>query len=294
MSILVNENSRIVVQGFTGREGTFHARQCLDYGTNIVAGITPGKGGQQQLGKPVFNTVKEAVNRTQADVSLIFVPPVFACDAIMEAASAGIKIIVCITEGIPVADLIVAKRYVSRNGSLLIGPNCPGIISAGKTKVGIMPAEIFQQGRVGIISKSGTLTYEAANQVIQKSLGISTAIGIGGDRVIGTDFVTILRLFQQDKETDAVVLIGEIGGELEFKAAQYIKNEFSKPVVAFIAGQTAPAGKRMGHAGAIIAGSKNTAEEKIKALADAGAVVCHYAAEIGLKVKSVLDGSKRK
>ncbi len=288
MSILVNKNSRVVVQGFTGKEGTFHSEQCLDYGTNIVAGVTPGKGGQTHLDKPVFNTVREAVKKAGANTSIIFVPPAFSADAVMEAAEAGIKVIVCITEGIPVADMIVAKKFVQKCGATLIGPNCPGIISAGEAKIGIMPGIVFKKGNVGVISKSGTLTYEAANQVVEAGLGITTAIGIGGDPIIGTTYIDLLKHFDNDPETEAVVIIGEIGGDLEIQAAEFIKENFSKPVIAFIAGQTAPKGKRMGHAGAIIAGSKGTAKEKMEALSAAGVIVCASPAEIGQKVKEAL------
>lgn len=287
MSILVNSNSKVVVQGFTGKEGTFHAKQCLDFGTNIVAGVTPGKGGNVHLGKPVFNTVTEAIKQTQADTSVIFVPPAFAADAIMEAAAAGIKTIICITEGIPVSDMVIAKRFVRSNGATLIGPNCPGVISAGQAKIGIMPGVVFNKGNVGVISKSGTLTYEAANQVVQAGFGITTAIGIGGDPIIGTDYIELLKLFEADEETKAIVMIGEIGGDLEIKAAEFIKENITKPVIAFIAGQTAPKGKRMGHAGAIIAGSKGTAQEKMKALTNAGVIVSETSAEIGEQVKQV-------
>jgi succinyl-CoA synthetase alpha subunit len=290
MSILVNQNSKIIVQGFTGKEGTFHAQQCIDYGTNIVGGVTPGKGGMIHLGLPVFNTVKEAVKELKADTSLIFVPPTFSADAVMESAEAGIKIIVCITEGIPVADMMLAKKLVKNKGATLIGPNCPGVISAGEAKVGIMPGSVFKKGDigVGVISKSGTLTYEAANQVVLAGFGITTAIGIGGDPIIGTSYIDLLRLFEKDEETKAVVLIGEIGGDLEIQAAEYIKENISKPVIAFIAGQTAPKGKRMGHAGAIIAGSKGTALEKMEALRSAGVKVVESPAEIGIKVKEAL------
>ena len=288
MSILVNKVSKVVVQGFTGKEGTFHAEQCIEYGTNIVGGVTPGKGGQIHLGKPVFNTVLEAVEAVQANVSIIFVPPAFAADAIMEAAEAGIKVIICITEGIPVADMVIAKKYVKKQESTLIGPNCPGIISAEEAKIGIMPGFVFKKGNVGVISKSGTLTYEAANQVVQAGLGITTAIGIGGDPIIGTTYIDLLKLFENDPETEAIVMIGEIGGDLEIQAAKYINKNITKPVVAFIAGQTAPKGKRMGHAGAIIAGSKGTAKEKMDALKAAGVYVVASPADIGKKVKEVL------
>jgi succinyl-CoA synthetase alpha subunit len=267
MSVLVNKDSKIVVQGFTGKEGTFHAQQCIEYGTNIVGGVTPGKGGDLHLDRDVFNTVREAVEKTGADVSLIFVPPAFGGDAIMEAAEAGIKVIVCITEGIPVKDVMIAKKFVAQKGARLIGPNCPGIITPEEAKIGIMPGFIFKKGTIGLISKSGTLTYEAANQIVKAAgFGISTAIGIGGDQIIGTSFIDALKLFKDDDETKAVVLIGEIGGDLEIQAAEYIKEHFNKPVMAFIAGQTAPKGKRMGHAGAIIAGSKGTAKDITKKL----------------------------
>ena len=288
MSILVNRNSKVIVQGFTGQEGTFHAEKCIDYGTNIVGGVTPGKGGQIHLGKPVFNTVREAVKQLDADTSVIFVPPAFAADAIMEAAEAGIKVIICITEGIPVADMVIAKKFVVSKGAILIGPNCPGIITAEEAKIGIMPGMVFKKGNVGVISKSGTLTYEAAHQVVQAGFGITTAIGIGGDPIIGISYIELLKLFEQDDETKAVVIIGEIGGDLEIQAAKYIKKNIKKPVVAFIAGQTAPKGKRMGHAGAIIAGSKGTAKEKMDALEAAGVHVVASPADIGKKVKEVL------
>ena len=285
MSILVNKNSKIIVQGFTGKEGTFHTSQCIEYGTNVVGGVTPGKGGQIHLDKPVFNTVQEAVEKVDADTSLIFVPPAFAADAVMEAAEAGIKLIVCITEGIPVSDMIVASKYVKKMNSRLIGPNCPGIITADEAKIGIMPGFIFKKGKIGLISKSGTLTYEAANQVVLAGLGISTAVGIGGDPIIGTTFIDLLELFENDEDTEAIVMIGEIGGDLEIKAAEYIKKYITKPVVAFIAGQTAPKGKRMGHAGAIIAGSKGTAQEKMEALEKAGVFVVKSPADIGKTIK---------
>lgn len=288
MSILVNKNSKVVVQGFTGQEGSFHAKQCMDYGTNIVAGVTPGKGGSDHLGISVFNTVKEAVIEKKANVSLIFVPPAFASDAIMEASEAGVEIIVCITEGIPTKDMVIAKKYLQKNNTILIGPNCPGVITPGEAKIGIMPGFVFKKGKVGLISKSGTLTYEAANQVVNAGYGISTAIGIGGDPIIGYSFIDLLKLFEADKNTEAIVMIGEIGGDLEIQAAKYIKENISKPVVAFIAGQTAPKGKRMGHAGAIIAGSKGTAKEKINALNKANVKVAETAAKIGNTIKKVL------
>ncbi|MCD6329089.1 MAG: succinate--CoA ligase subunit alpha [Candidatus Cloacimonetes bacterium] len=289
MGILVNKNSKVIVQGFTGKEATFHAEQCIEYGTNIVGGVTPGKGGQIHLERPVFSTVKDAVDHTGADTSLILVPPFFAADAIMEAADAGIKVIVCISEGIPTLDVMYAKMYVTKKGAVLIGPNCPGIITAGEAKIGIMPGSIFKKGHVGVISKSGTLTYEAANQVVNAGLGITTAIGIGGDPIIGSTFIDLLKRFEEDLETHAVVIIGEIGGDLEIQAAHYIKDHMKKPVVAFIAGQTAPKGKRMGHAGAIIAGSKGTAQEKMSALEHAGVRVCKSPADIGQATIEVLS-----
>ena len=289
MSILVNKSSRVIVQGFTGKEGTFHAEQCIAYGTNVVGGVTPGKGGQTHLEKPVFNTVKEAVKATEADTSLILVPPAFAADAVMEAAASGIKVIVCITEGIPTRDVIIAKKFADKQGTTLVGPNCPGIISADEAKVGIMPGFVFKKGTVGLISKSGTLTYEMANQVVLAGLGISTAIGIGGDPIIGSTIIDLLKLFEKDQETEAIVIIGEIGGDMEIQAAEYIKGNITKPVVAFIAGRTAPKGKRMGHAGAIIAGSKGTAQEKMDALAEAGVTVVDSPAEVGVKVREVLN-----
>ncbi|MDA3871753.1 MAG: succinate--CoA ligase subunit alpha [Candidatus Marinimicrobia bacterium] len=288
MSILVDKNSKVVVQGFTGKEGSFHAEQCLDYGTNIVAGVTPGKGGSDHLGVPVFNTVKEAVMKQKANVSLIFVPPAFASDAIMEASEAGIEIIVCITEGIPIKDMMIVKKYLQKNNTILIGPNCPGVITPEETKIGIMPGFVFRKGKVGLISKSGTLTYEAANQIVNAGYGISTAIGIGGDPIIGYSFIDLLKRFENDEDTEAIVMIGEIGGDLEIQAAKYIKENITKPVVAFIAGQTAPKGKRMGHAGAIIAGSKGTAKEKIDALKKANVKVAETAAKIGDTIKKVL------
>lgn len=288
MSILVNNNSKVIVQGFTGKEGSFHAQQCMDYGTNIVGGVTPGKGGQTHLGKPVFNTVNEARQATEADVSLVFVPPAFAADSIMEAADAGIKLVVCITEGIPVKDMMYVKQYLDNSETNMIGPNCPGIITANECKIGIMPGFVFQPGEIGLISKSGTLTYEAANQVVKAGFGISTAVGIGGDPIIGYSFIDLLEMFEKDPNTKAMVMIGEIGGDMEIKAAEYIKEHISKPVVAFIAGQTAPKGKRMGHAGAIIAGSKGTASEKISALQNAGVNVADTAADIGQSLKESL------
>jgi succinyl-CoA synthetase alpha subunit len=288
MSILVNKNTKVIVQGFTGKEGSFHAQQCIDYGTNIVGGVTPGKGGTEHLGKPVFNTVEEAVKATGADVSIIFVPPAFLGDAIMEAADAGIKLAVAITEGAPVKDIMVAKAYANKVGMMMIGPNCPGIITAEECKIGIMPGFIFKKGNVGLISKSGTLTYEASNQIVKAGYGITTAVGIGGDPIIGLSYKELLPMFEADPETKAIVMIGEIGGTLEIEAAEIIKQKITKPVVAFIAGQTAPKGKRMGHAGAIIAGGKGTAKEKMDALQAAGAHVVVSPAEIGATVAKVL------
>lgn len=289
MSILLDKRSRVIVQGFTGKEGTFHSKQCIDYGTNIIGGVTPGKGGLTHLGRPVFNTVEEAVKETGADTSMIFVPPAFGADAVLESAEAGIKLIVCITEGIPIRDMFRAKKYVKQQGAILIGPNCPGVISPEEAKAGIMPGYIFKKGKIGLISKSGTLTYEAANQIVQNGMGISTAIGIGGDPIIGTGYIELIRMFKKDPETEALVVIGEIGGDLEMQAALFIKENCTKPVVAFIAGQTAPKGKRMGHAGAIIASSKGTAQEKIKALEEAGITVAYSPAEIGSTLAKVLN-----
>ncbi|MCX8084691.1 MAG: succinate--CoA ligase subunit alpha [Calditerrivibrio sp.] len=290
MSILVNKNTKVIVQGFTGKEGSFHAQQCMEYGTNIVGGVTPGKGGTEHLGKPVFNTVEEAVKATGADVSIIFVPPAFLGDAIMEAADAGIKLAVAITEGAPVKDIMIAKAYANKVGMMMIGPNCPGIITAEECKIGIMPGFIFKRGSVGLISKSGTLTYEASNQIVKAGYGITTAVGIGGDPIIGLSYKELLPMFEADPETKAIVMIGEIGGTLEIEAAELIKEKIKKPVVAFIAGQTAPKGKRMGHAGAIIAGGKGTAKEKMDALSAAGAHVVVSPAEIGATVAKVLNG----
>ena len=286
MAILVGKHSKVIVQGFTGKEGTFHATQCLEYGTNIVGGVTPGKGGQTHLDRPVFNTVKDAVEATGADVSLIFVPPMFVADAIMEAAEAGIKLIVTITEGTPVKDMMIAKPYATKMGAKLIGPNCPGIITPEEAKIGIMPGMIFKKGNVGLISKSGTLTYEASNQIVNEGLGISTAVGIGGDPIIGLSYIELLEMFQNDPETKAIAMIGEIGGDLEIQAAKYIKEHVTKPVTAFIAGQSAPAGKRMGHAGAIISGGAGTAAEKMAALEAAGVKVVRSPADIGKTVKA--------
>ncbi len=289
MSILVNKDTKVIVQGFTGSEGTFHSQQCMDYGTNIVGGVTPNKGGQEHLGKPVFNTVKEAVDATGATVSMVFVPPAFVADAVMEAADAGIELAVVITEGAPVKDMMYAKMYATKKGMKTIGPNCPGIITAEECKIGIMPGNIFKKGNVGLISKSGTLTYEGANQVCNEGFGITTAVGIGGDPIIGLSYKQLLTEFQNDPETEAIVMIGEIGGDLEIQAAEFIKDNITKPVVAFIAGQTAPKGKRMGHAGAIVSGSAGTAAEKMAALEAAGVKVVKSPAEIGKAVKEVLS-----
>jgi succinyl-CoA synthetase alpha subunit len=289
MSILVNKDTKVIVQGFTGKEGTFHAEQCIAYGTQIVGGVTPNKGGQIHLGKPVFNTVKEAVNKTGATVSMIFVPPAFVADAVMEAADAGIELAVIITEGAPVKDMMYAKMYATKKGMKTIGPNCPGIITAEECKIGIMPGFVFKKGNVGLISKSGTLTYEGANQVCNEGFGISTAVGIGGDPIIGLSYKQLLPMFEQDPQTEAIVMIGEIGGDLEIQAAKFIKENITKPVVAFIAGQTAPKGKRMGHAGAIVSGSAGTAKEKMEALEEAGVKVVVSPAEIGKAVKEVLS-----
>ncbi len=289
MSVLVNKNSKIIVQGFTGGEGTFHAQQMIEYGTNVVGGVTPGKGGQTHLDKPVFNTVAEAVEKTGADTTIIFVPPAFAADAIMEAADAGIKVIITITEGIPVADMIKVSEYVKDRDCRLVGPNCPGVITPGEAKVGIMPGFVFKKGKVGIVSKSGTLTYEAADQVVKQGLGITTAIGIGGDPIIGTTTKEAIEMFINDPETEAVVLIGEIGGQLESDAAKWYKESGSnKPVVGFIAGETAPAGRTMGHAGAIVGGSDDTAQAKKKILRECGIHVVDSPAKIGERVAQVL------
>jgi len=288
MSILVNNDTRLVVQGFTGSEGTFHAEQMIEYGTDVVAGVTPGKGGQTHLDRPVFNTVADAVAEEGANTSVIFVPPPFAADAIQEAAEAGIEVIICITEGIPVADMKPIYHYVQKMGAHLVGPNCPGVITPGEAKVGIMPAMIFEPGTIGVISRSGTLTYEAVDQLTRAGFGQSTAVGIGGDPVIGTRFIDVLRLFERDNDTDAVVLIGEIGGSAEEEAAAYIKEHMTKPVFGFIAGRTAPPGRRMGHAGAIVSGGSGTAEAKFAALEDAGATVVKNPALIGETVKDVL------
>ncbi len=290
MSVLVNKASKIIVQGFTGSEGTFHASQMIEYGTNVVGGVTPGKGGQTHLDKPVFNTVKDAVAKTGADTSIIFVPPAFAADAMMEAADAGIKVIIAITEGIPVKDMIQAKPYVKKRGAVLVGPNCPGVITPGEAKVGIMPGFVFKKGNIGVVSKSGTLTYEAADQVVKAGLGITTAIGIGGDPIIGTSTKEAVQLLMEDPETEGIVMIGEIGGNYEAEAARWIKeNGNKKPVVGFIAGQTAPPGRRMGHAGAIIGGKDDTAEAKIKIMKECGIHVAYSPADIGETMKKAIS-----
>lgn len=289
MSVLVDKNSRIIVQGFTGNEGSFHATQMIEYGTNVVGGVTPGKGGSLHLDKPVFNTVAEAVSATGANVSIIFVPPAFAADAIMEAVDAGIAVIVCITEGIPTKDMIVAKSYLQGKNVRLIGPNCPGVITPEGAKVGIMPGFVFKPGRIGIVSKSGTLTYEAADQIVKAGMGISTAIGIGGDPIIGTSTKEAVELFMNDPDTDAIVMIGEIGGGMEAEAARYIKASGNKkPVVGFIAGQTAPAGRRMGHAGAIVGGADDTAAAKMKIMSECGIHVVASPADIGKTMAAVI------
>ena len=292
MSVLVNKDSKVIVQGFTGSEGSFHAQQMIEYGTQVVGGVTPGKGGQTHLDRPVYNTVEEAVKKSAANVSIIFVPPAFAADAIMEAADAGIGVIICITEGIPVKDMMMAKEYLKGKKSTLIGPNCPGVITPGEAKVGIMPGFVFRKGRIGIVSKSGTLTYEAADQVVKAGLGISTAIGIGGDPIIGTTTKEAVELLMNDPETDAIILIGEIGGTYEADAARWVRaNGNRKPVVGFIAGQTAPPGRRMGHAGAIIGGADDTAAAKMRIMAENGIHVVASPAEIGETMKNVLSGS---
>ena len=290
MAILIDNNTKVVVQGLTGKEGTFHALQCRDYGTQVVAGVTPGKGGQTHEGIPVFNTVAEAARETGASASLIFVPPPFAADAIMEAADAGMDLAVCITEGIPVVDMLNVATMLKKTPTRLVGPNCPGVISPGKCKMGIMPAHIHREGSVGVISRSGTLTYEAVGQLTGRGIGQSTCIGIGGDPVIGTNYIDALTLFKDDPQTEAVVLIGEIGGTAEEEAAAWIQANFPKPVVSFIAGRTAPPGRRMGHAGAIIAGGKGTAADKMSALRQAGIHVVESPAEIGAMVESILPG----
>jgi succinyl-CoA synthetase alpha subunit len=288
MSVLVNKDTRLLVQGFTGKEGTFHAQQCLAYGTNVVGGVTPGKGGTKHLDRPVFDTVDEAVKATGANVSVIFVPPPFAAEAIMEAADAGLPLVVCITEGIPALDMVKAWAFLKGRNTRLIGPNCPGIITPGACKIGIMPAHIHMPGNVGVVSRSGTLTYEAVGQLTKLGLGQSTCIGIGGDPIIGTTHTDAIRLFNEDPDTHAIVMIGEIGGDAEEQAAAYIKAHVKKPVVGFIAGQTAPPGRRMGHAGAIISGGSGKASDKMAAMEDAGITVCPTPADIGEKVKMLL------
>ena len=290
MSVLVNENTRVIVQGFTGKEGTFHAQQSIAYGTKVVGGVTPGKGGSKHLDLPVFDTVDRAVRETGANASVIFVPPPFAADAIMEAADAGLTLVVCITEGIPALDMVKAWNYLKGRQTRLIGPNCPGIISPGKCKIGIMPAHIHKPGRVGVVSRSGTLTYEAVGQLTKLGIGQSTCIGIGGDPIIGTTFTDAIRLFNEDPDTDAIIMIGEIGGTAEESAAEYIKANVKKPVVGFIAGQTAPPGRRMGHAGAIISGGSGKASDKIAAMQAAGINVCDSPAEMGERMQSMLKG----
>ena len=288
MSVLVNKNSKVIVQGFTGTEGTFHATQMIEYGTNVVGGVTPGKGGSKHLEKPVFNTVADAVKNTGANVSIIFVPPAFAADAIMEATDAGIALVVCITEGIPVQDMVKVKNYLQGKTTRLIGPNCPGVITAEEAKVGIMPGFIFKKGKIGIVSKSGTLTYEAADQAVKAGLGVSTAIGIGGDPIIGTTTKEAVELLMNDPETEGIIMIGEIGGSMEADAAHWIKDNLRKPVVGFIAGQTAPPGRRMGHAGAIIGGADDTAAAKMKIMASCGIHVVASPADIGITMAEAL------
>ncbi|MDR1452037.1 MAG: succinate--CoA ligase subunit alpha [Helicobacteraceae bacterium] len=288
MSILVDKNARVIIHGFTGKEGSFHGEQCIAYGTNIVGGVTPGKGGSMHLGRPTFNRAIDAARETEADTSLIFVPPAYAADSIMEAADAGIKLIVAITEGIPVSDMVKAKAFIVKKGVKLIGPNCPGVITPNEAKIGIMPGNVFKRGAIGLISKSGTLTYEAANQIAKVGLGVSTAVGIGGDPIVGLDYTDLLKLFEADDETKAIALIGEIGGDLEIQAARFIAKNSTKPVIAFIAGQTAPKGKRMGHAGAIVSGGAGTAQEKMDALDRAGAIVVKSPSDIGATIKAAL------
>ena len=289
MAVLINKNSKVIVQGFTGGEGTFHAGQMIEYGTNVVGGVTPGKGGTQHLDRPVFNTVQDAVDNTGADTSIIFVPPAFAADAIMEAADAGIKVIICITEGIPVQDMVRARAYLNGKECRLIGPNCPGVITAEEAKVGIMPGFVFKKGKIGIVSKSGTLTYEAADQVVKAGMGITTAIGIGGDPIIGTTTKEAVELLMNDPETEGIIMIGEIGGGMEAEAANWLKDNMRKPVVGFIAGQTAPPGRRMGHAGAIVGGADDTAAAKMKIMRECGIHVVDSPADIGKTMAEVLQ-----
>jgi succinyl-CoA synthetase alpha subunit len=289
MAVLINKNSKVIVQGFTGGEGTFHAGQMIEYGTNLVGGVTPGKGGSQHLDRPVFNTVQDAVDKTGADVSIIFVPPAFAADAIMEAADAGIKVIICITEGIPVQDMVKARAFLNGKDCRLIGPNCPGVITADEAKVGIMPGFVFKKGSIGIVSKSGTLTYEAADQVVKAGMGITSAIGIGGDPIIGTTTKEAVELLMNDPETEGIIMIGEIGGGMEAEAANWLKNNMRKPVVGFIAGQTAPPGRRMGHAGAIVGGADDTAAAKMKIMRECGIHVVDSPADIGKTMAEVLQ-----
>ena len=291
MSVLVNKDSKVIIQGFTGGEGTFHAEQMIDYGTNVVGGVTPGKGGQIHLGKPVFNTVEDAVKEVDANTTLIFVPPAFAADAVMEAAQAGIAVIICITEGIPTKDMIMVKEYLSDKDSVLVGPNCPGVITPEEAKCGIMPGFVFKKGRIGVVSKSGTLTYEAADQVVKAGLGVSTAIGVGGDPIIGTTILDAVKLFMNDDQTDGIVMIGEIGGQLEADAAKWIQKNGTKPVVGFIAGQTAPKGRTMGHAGAIVGGKDDTAEAKMRILSQCGVHVVESPAQIGAKIAELVGVS---
>ena len=288
MSVLVNKDSEVIIQGFTGSEGTFHTEQMIAYGTNVVGGVTPGKGGQTHLGKPVFNTVDDAINKVNANTSLIFVPPAFSADAVMEAAEAGIKVIICITEGIPTKDMIMVQEYISDKDCVLVGPNCPGVITPEEAKCGIMPGFVFKKGRIGVVSKSGTLTYEAADQVVKAGLGISTAIGVGGDPIIGTTILDAVKLFMNDDDTDGIVMIGEIGGQLESDAAKWIQENGTKPVVGFIAGQTAPKGRTMGHAGAIVGGTDDTAEAKMRILRECGVNVVESPAQIGAKIAELL------
>lgn len=292
MSVLVGKNSRVIVQGFTGQEGTFHAQQMIEYGTNVVGGTTPGKGGQTHLDKPVFNTVEKAVKEVKANVSIIFVPPAFAADAVMEAADAGIKVIVCITEGIPVQDMVKVKAYLSDKDCRLVGPNCPGVITPGEAKVGIMPGFVFKKGGIGVVSKSGTLTYEAADQIVKAGLGVSTAIGIGGDPIIGTTTLEAIKLLMADEQTEGIVMIGEIGGSMEADAARWLKENSTKPVVGFIAGQTAPPGRRMGHAGAIVGGADDTAAAKMKIMRECGINVVESPAVIGATMHEILKKMK--